>query len=143
MHSSEGMRTVTTSIERRAKVRFPLRRELRYKVLEGDAIVAVGNGNTWDMSSGGVAFRPDGPVSLGAFIELSISWPVLLDNGCPMRLIAFGKVVRAGLHRFACTVEFYEFRTQARTLQFSAPGRVDGTLRRWAREYTKAQRATA
>jgi hypothetical protein len=120
-----------------------MQREARYKLLEGERIIASGTGTTSNMSSGGVAFTSDRPLASGAFIELSISWPVQLDNGCPMRLIVFGKVVRTGLNRSACTVEKYEFRTQARTLQFTAPPRVDGTLLRWARESTKAQRASA
>jgi hypothetical protein len=137
------MRTVTKSIERRMKARFPMHRELRYKLLEGEATIASGAGATCDMSSGGVAFTSDRPLATGAFIEISISWPVVLEDGCPMRLIVFGKVLRSGLHRSACTVEKYEFRTQARTLQFAAPVRQDGKLLRWAREYAKAQQATA
>jgi hypothetical protein len=137
------MRANTKSIERRAKVRFPMQRELRYKLLEGDTVVASGVGGTCNMSSGGVAFTSDQPLVAGAFIELSISWPVLLDNQCPMRLIVFGKVVRTGLNRSACTVEKYEFRTQARTLQFTAPPRTDRMLQRWAKEYVKAQQASA
>ena len=37
------------AVERRKKVRFPLNRELRYKVLEGGAIVESGMGTTLDM----------------------------------------------------------------------------------------------
>jgi len=137
------MRLVTKSIERRAKVRFPMRRELRYKLLEGEATIASGAGATCDMSSGGVAFNSDHPLATGAFIEISIGWPAVLDDGCPMRLIVFGKVVRSGLHRSVCSVEKYEFRTQARTLQFAAPARQDGRLQRWAKEYEKARQASA
>lgn len=133
------MKAVMKSIERREKIRFPTQRELRYKLLDGEKLVASGSGSTCNMSSGGVAFEPDRPLRVGAFVELSISWPVQLDNGCPMRLIVFGKVLRTGLNRAVCTVENHEFRTQARTLQFTPPARVDGTLLRWAREYTKSQ----
>jgi len=125
------------SIERRRKVRFPLNRELRYKLLDGETLIGSGTGATCNMSSGGVAFQTDRPLQIGAFIELSISWPVQLDNGCPMRLIVFGKVLRTGMNRTVCSIERYEFRTQGRMLQFAAPPRVDGTLLRWAREYTR------
>jgi hypothetical protein len=134
-----AMKSATKSIERRSKARFPMQREMRYKLLDGETLIGSGAGTTCNMSSGGVAFQVDRPLRTGAFVELSISWPVQLDNGCPMRLIVFGKVVRTGLNRAACTVEKYEFRTQARTIQFVAPARVDGTLLRWAREYTKLQ----
>jgi hypothetical protein len=137
------MRLVTRSIERRAKVRFPLQRELRYKLLEGEATIASGAGATCDMSSGGVAFTTDRPLAMGAFIEISISWPRALDDGCPMRLIVFGKVLRSGVHRSVCTVEKHEFRTQARTLKFAVPIRQDDKLQRWAKEYEKARQASA
>jgi hypothetical protein len=40
-------------------------------------------------------------------------------------------VVRSDKGKCACTVDKYEFRTQARTLQ-PAPARNDGMLKRWA-----------
>jgi hypothetical protein len=86
--------------------------------LEDDTIVAAGSGETVNVSSGGVWISIDQPLAIGAFIEISMSWPVLLNEGCPMRLIVFGKVVRTGINRAACTVERYEFRTQgARSFQ--------------------------
>ena len=118
--------------ERRAKARFPIHRELRYKLLEDDRIVAAGSGETVNLSSGGVGLEVDQPLAIGAFIEMSISWPVLLDQNCLMRLIAFGRVVRCDGRRVACTIDKYEFRTQARTLQFATPIRSDGMLQRWA-----------
>ncbi|MGA2269536.1 MAG: hypothetical protein ABSH44_13790 [Bryobacteraceae bacterium] len=47
----------------------------------------------------------------GTFIELSISWPALLDQTCPMRLIVFGRVLRGAGRTAACTLDKYEFRT--------------------------------
>jgi PilZ domain len=116
--------------ERRVKSRFPIRREVRYKLLEEGATVASGAGETCDLSSGGVSFTPDGALKPGAFVELSISWPVLLDERCAMRLIAFGRVVWTDGHKAACTIDKYEFRTQARTYQM--PTRNDSMLLRWA-----------
>jgi len=117
--------------ERRKKARFPLNRELRYKVLEGDTIVEFGTGTTLDMGSGGMAFVTEHPLLVGAFIELSISWPVLLEDSCPMRLIVFGRILRSAGRQTACTVDKYEFRTQARVRQI-APVRNDSMLQRWA-----------
>jgi len=117
--------------ERRKKVRFPINRELRYKVLERDTVVEFGLGDTVNMASGGVAFAVDHELPVSAFIELSISWPVLLDDACPMRLIIFGRVVRSRARHTACTVDKYEFRTQARVHQM-APVRHDSMLQRFA-----------
>jgi hypothetical protein len=118
--------------ERRAKYRFPIHRELRYKLLEDDSIVAAGSGETVDVSSSGVAMLVDQNLSVGAFIEISMSWPVLLDETCPMRLIVFGRVVRSEGSHCACTIDKYEFRTQSRKLQIATPIRSDSMLQRWA-----------
>jgi len=118
--------------ERRKKARFPMDRELRYKVLEDETIIASGMGTTVDMSSGGSAFRTDHPLMPGAFIELSISWPVLLENSCPMRLIVFGRVLRSASGQSACTIDKYEFRTQARAPRPIVAVRSDSMLQRWA-----------
>jgi hypothetical protein len=83
------------------------------------------------MGSGGVAFSTEHALKPGAFVELSISWPVLLDDSCPMRLIVFGRVLRSQNHNAVCTIDKYEFRTAARTFQ-AAAGRSDGMLQRWA-----------
>jgi hypothetical protein len=118
--------------DRRKKARFPLNRELRYKVLDGDTIVEFGVGTTLDMASGGMAFMTEHQLPVGSFIELSISWPVLLENSCPMRLIVFGRVVRSAGRQTACTVDKYEYRTQARVVRQIAPVRNDSMLQRWA-----------
>ncbi len=124
-------------VERRAKARFPIHRELRYKVLEDNAIIAAGIGRTVDISSSGLAFDIDQTVKPGAFIELSISWPVLLDESCPMRMIVFGRVLRSDFPKTVCTVDKYEFRTQARVFQAAVPVRTDSMLQRWADGYRR------
>ena len=43
--------------DRRAKHRFAIKRELRFKVLDGVRPTTTGVGNTVDISSGGVAFE--------------------------------------------------------------------------------------
>ena len=120
------------AVERRKKARFPMSRELRFKVLEDDAIVASGLGTSVDMGSGGICFYTSSPIPQGAFIELSISWPVLLENSCPMRLIVFGRVLRSSGLVSACTIDKYEFRTQARVARPVTPIRADSMLQRWA-----------
>jgi len=80
--------------DRRSKSRFAIEREVRYKMANEGVVVASGAGQTINMCSGGVAFSTERALNPGAFVELSISWPVLLDETCPMRLIVFGRILR-------------------------------------------------
>jgi hypothetical protein len=127
---------LSKSTERRRKLRFPLNRELRFKLLKGDRIVAAGTGTTANVSSGGIAFQTDMSLPNGSYIELSISWPALLDDVCAMQLIVFGRVLRGADATKICTVEKWEFRTQSRYVAAKVPLRIDGKLQRWA-EYRK------
>src|SRR5450432_1231187 len=90
--------------ERRKKIRFPIHRELRYKLLDEGVLVGTGTGQSINMGSGGVGFSVDKELKPGTLIELSISWPVLLDDSCPMRFIAFGRVLRSTGRRAACSI---------------------------------------
>jgi PilZ domain len=126
------MRINDLAVERRKKMRFPVNRELRYKVLEDEVTVESGMGTTFDMGSGGVGFHLDHELEPGAFIELSISWPVLLGDSCPMRMIVFGRVLRSTASVSVCSIDKHEFRTQARVSRPVVPIRGDSMLQRWA-----------
>ena len=117
--------------DRRSKCRFAIQRDVRYKLAEDGVVVAAGCGQTINMGSGGVAFVTEQPLTPGGLVELSISWPVLLDETCPMRFIVFGRILRCTGRRSVCTIDKYEFRTQARTFQASVGIRGDGMLHRW------------
>jgi hypothetical protein len=128
-----GPEKTAVPVERRAKKRFVMEREIRYRVLEQDKIIAVGCGKTINLSSGGVAFVAENDLPAGSFIEVSIAWPALLENRCPLQLIGFGRVLRSGRGISACTLEQYEFRTLARVVPESPwSARSDQRLRRWA-----------
>jgi hypothetical protein len=127
------MEPIKKTADRRNKQRFALQREVRYKMAEDGVVVSAGNGQTIDIGSGGVAFSCEGRLLPGAFVELSISWPVLLDETCPMRLIVFGRVLRSQNGQAVCSVDKYEFRTQAKaTVQTMPAPRADSMLQRWA-----------
>ena len=123
--------------DRRTKSRFPIHRDLRYRLMQDGRTLEAGFGKTVDMGSGGVSFTLDRTLAAGIFIELSISWPVQLDNGTPMRLVVLGRVLRSQDGLTACTVDKYEFRTQART-PLSGDG-LRGSLMppRWADRIAK------
>ena len=126
------------SEERRSKWRFGVRRELRFKLVDDDRIVAMGTGRTVDISSAGVAFYTPQVLPSSGFVELSISWPALLDDSRPMLLVVFGRLVRGGVDLSACTMEKYEFRTQTREWQERPVAvRSDRELQRWVQSVRK------
>jgi hypothetical protein len=102
--------------ERRGKRRFRIEREARYKLLYGQHIAETGVARTLNISSSGVWFTTEGALPMGVPIELSISWPALLNDYCPMKLMIFGCVIRSTDEGAAINIERYEFRTQGSTL---------------------------
>lgn len=98
--------------ERRTKRRFRLEQEVRYKMLFGQRLAETGTGMTANISSSGVWFSTASPLTAGMPIEISMNWPVLLNEICPMKLVIYGCVVRANERGAAVSIERYEFRTQ-------------------------------
>jgi hypothetical protein len=101
--------------ERRATDRFPIERDVRYKVLNYKSDDEVGIGKTINMSSRGVLFTTDRHVALGKKLEVSISWPAQLNSAIPLKLVASGRVIRAEQGIVAMEIQHTEFRTQANT----------------------------
>jgi hypothetical protein len=137
------MRLLRNPADRRTKRRFAVERELRFKLLENDKIIATGQGCTVDMSSGGIAFRADTALTDGNYMELSISWPALLEDTCPVRLVVYGRVARRSNSMAACTVEKWEFRTGSRQLAPVIPMRIDNRLMRWMEYRSQALMKTS
>jgi hypothetical protein len=117
--------------ERRRKQRFEIQREAHYKIMEDGLVVATGIAETMNICSGGVAFESQVRLKRGAFVELSISWPALLNETCAMRLLVFGRILRVSGLLAVCSVEKYEFRTQSRKLQSMPDPRNNAVLQRW------------
>jgi hypothetical protein len=98
--------------ERRTKRRFVIEQEIKYKMLYGQRIAETGKGTTMNISSGGVWFTTENVLATGMPVELSMSWPVLLNDSCPMKLMIYGCVIRSNERGAAVAIERYEFRTQ-------------------------------
>jgi hypothetical protein len=98
--------------ERRIKRRFHIDQEVKYKMLYGQRIAETGVGRTMNVSSGGVWFSTENMLTSGMPVELSMTWPVLLNESCPMKLMIYGCVVRSNERGAAVAIERYEFRTQ-------------------------------
>src|SRR5579863_4365308 len=100
--------------ERRNSVRFPMDREVRYRLLDQKRKVReTGNGKTINISSSGVLFTSERARQLGERLELAISWPVRLDNKHPLTLVVRGQVVRSEPGRLAVRIQQHEFHIQS------------------------------
>ena len=104
--------------DRRAADRYPIERAVRYRVLGGRNTPEAGTGQTINISSKGVLFTTNHLLQPGKRLELAISWPVRLNDECPLKLVAMGRVVRfeAGpkdlkIGVAAIEIQTYDFRT--------------------------------
>jgi hypothetical protein len=100
--------------DRRSKKRYALDLALTYRVLRKYRVIATGSGRTSNMSSSGLAFVTNETFRVATYVELSISWPVLLNDNCLLKLVVEGTVVRGGGRSTAMRVKRHEFRTQKR-----------------------------
>ncbi len=97
-------------IDRRLCRRYPIELDLKYKVLEGDAVISRGSGKTCDLSSRGLSFRADTSLRAGMLVKLNIDWPFLMQDACPVALVVMGHVVRAQSGAAGVRIMTHEFR---------------------------------
>ena len=97
--------------ERRGSSRFPIERALRFKSLGRKPEAESGKGQTINMSSTGILFSTDHELTPGRRVEIAISWPAQLNDTCPLKLVAKGRVVRSQDGMAALEIQQYEFRT--------------------------------
>ena len=109
--------------DRRSKRRYPINLPVQYKIMKNYLVVGTGEGNSLDLSSGGISFSCAQPLRVGSYLELSVSWPVLLNQSCPLKLVASGRVVRSDHSSTAIRLDRYEFRTHgAKSVQPAGAG---------------------
>ncbi len=100
-------------VDRRSSDRFPIERDVRYRILSRRSPEDGGQGKTINMSSSGVLFTTDQFLIPGKRLELSVSWPAQLNERCALKLVARGKIVRTEHGMAAVEIQQYEFRTHA------------------------------
>lgn len=106
-------RKTVGALESRRSRRFPIRCKLQFRISNGRAAIFEGTGEILNMSSSGVLFESDCDSPGEGSIELSIDWPVQLDDDCLLKLVGQGRVVRHVNRHFAVKIERYEFKKQA------------------------------
>src|ERR1700730_10775368 len=99
--------------DRRSCIRLPIEREVRYKIFGAHkSVIRVGLGKSLNMSSSGVLFTTESILLEGARVELAVSWPALLDDVLPLKLVASGRLVRSQGTQAAMAIDRYEFKTR-------------------------------
>jgi hypothetical protein len=98
--------------DRRGSIRFPLNLEVRYSVIGHPGPAENGSGRTIDLSTSGLSFTADRPLSVGLRLDMSIEWPVLLDGGVQLQLVTSGVVVRSAGAVIALRIGRPEFKTR-------------------------------
>jgi len=109
-----SLHTDTQSKDRRGADRFPIERDVRYKVISKKTADEVGIGRTINMSSNGILFTSEHILLPGRRLELSVSWPAQLNNQTPLKLVARGRVIRFEGGQAAIEIQQYEFRIAAK-----------------------------
>ncbi len=107
---------------RRRTSRFPIVREIRYRVATRDNLFEAGVGATVNISSNGVLFTTEQALLPGRRVELAISWPAELNRNTALKLVAKGRVVRIEDGRAAAEIQNFEFRTMGAGLGATGPG---------------------
>jgi hypothetical protein len=97
--------------ERRTSTRFAIGREIKYKLLNRKGEAETGEGTVINMSSNGILFSTNHVLVPGRAVEVSVNWPVQLNDSCPLKLVARGRVVRFDAGKAAIEFQQYEFRT--------------------------------
>lgn len=91
---------------------YPVRMELRFKTY--DRVPSVGTGEAEQMSSRELVFRSDQPLKRGTKLELSLAWPVLLNQRVLLQLVVSGEVVWSQGSTLGVAIWKYHFRTRGR-----------------------------
>jgi len=99
--------------ERRRDKRYEIALEVKWKLIRRRKVLDNGTGRTIDVSSGGILLEAERPLPVGLNLELSISWPVMLQNAAPLQLAVSGKIIRSRGRQVAVRMVQHEFRTVA------------------------------
>lgn len=97
--------------DRRGAQRYQCQVDLRFERQGSDGAVRLGHGTAEDVSRGGLRFRAEEPLEVGAEVTTRITWPVLLQNVCGLELVLKGLVTRVTERGTILQIRSYEFRT--------------------------------
>jgi hypothetical protein len=87
---------------------------MQYVIL-GARPTILGKGTTLNISRTGIQFTTADRIPIGCSVEVSVDWPATID-GCALKFLAWGEVVRSAQDWAAMQMDFHEFRTRGTRL---------------------------
>jgi len=97
-------------IERRSHRRYPVVLDAEYKLLFRGSAQHQGYCRTVNISSGGILLAVSGLPRWGS-IEVSLKWPILLNDFVPVKFVVHGDIVRSDGECSAVKFSQYGFHT--------------------------------
>ena len=91
---------------------YPITLDLHYQVLSDGRPVETGSGRTTRFGSRRVVFTAEPALQVAARLQVSVAWPVLLDDRVKLQLIIEGRVLGVDGDRVTLGVVKYHFRTR-------------------------------
>ena len=92
-------------------MRFGMELPLKYKAASAE-LAFFGLGRTNVLSSTEFIFTADQPIESGMLCEISIAWPILLENRVRLQLILEATIVRVEGPVVAARISKYNYRTR-------------------------------
>lgn len=118
--SQRGIPNSLPRIERRSTMRYPVRINVRYRVL-GGARNRAGTGQALNISRGGILIQADPrfrPTLIrNAPLEVTFEWPLQLNGATPLKTVVLGVVARFGSDTFAVSIQHYRFEFRSRIIR--------------------------
>ena len=91
---------------------YPITLDLHYQVLSGGRPVQAGSGRTTRFGSRRIVFTAEPALPGAARLQVSVAWPVLLDDRVKLQLVIEGRVIDVDGDRVTLGVVKYHFRTR-------------------------------
>ena len=92
---------------------YPLQLDLHYRLVStGTRAPVWGSGRTITFGSHEIVFAGDESLPGNASVQLSVCWPVLLDNRIRLQLVIEGRVTRVEGATFTVRIGKYHYRTR-------------------------------
>lgn len=98
--------------ERRANIRYPCRLCVSWRTLDPPLRRGESTIGTLNISSKGLLFSTTEKFERGSILEVTLDWPVRLNQQVPLKLVITGHVLRSSDGSTAVRINHYEFRTR-------------------------------